>query len=159
MAHRPCQPLIFLSPFPRTNVAHHYPPCCTQYYPFASRCGSHKPPKSTSNPLDTCPSATPQSCSRTFHGWEYLSISSARLGERLYLSTSSNNCSYPNDFAKQISGSPYPKELTPSHSTLGVTHGNPTESPMRTGQQRLSAIQITSSVIYRNHLSFSYPLT
>ena len=100
MAHRPCQPLIFFSPFPRTNVAHHYPPCCTQYHPFASRCGSHKPPKSTSNPLDTCPSATPQSCSRTFHGWEYLSISSARLGERLYLSTSSNDCSYPNDFAK-----------------------------------------------------------
>ena len=60
---------------------------------------------------------------------------------------------------KQISGSPYPKELTPSHSTLGVTHGNPTESPMRTGQQRLSAIRMASSVIYRNHSSFSYPLT
>ena len=60
---------------------------------------------------------------------------------------------------KQISASPYPKELTPSHSTLGVTHGNPTESPMRTGQQRLLAIQITSSDNYRNHSSFSYPLT
>jgi hypothetical protein len=74
MTHLPCQPSIFFSPFPRTDVVHRCPPCCTQYHSFASRCGSHEPPESTSNRLDACSSATPQSCSRTLHGWEYFPI-------------------------------------------------------------------------------------